>query len=93
MCVPNDFITIPTIASANDLEDAQSFIIATEVVNLRCQIANNESEFGNVHDFEFVIKSSRTCSRGGKLIGLISDTSAIQTWTVSAMLSTFSSTV
>ena len=92
MCIPNDQITIPTLLTEADLNDSNSFIIATEA----WATLTNENTAPNIgatrqYDFEFAPKTSRSCMRGGKIVGQITNNSPTTTLTVTHLLSTFES--
>ncbi len=92
MCIPNDEITIPDITSDVVLNSAQSFVIASEIFQLRAT-SSTQTGFPMLHDFDMVINTSRSCSKGGKIVGQIMNDSATPDIIVSAMLSSFMTTV
>ncbi len=89
MCIPNDQIAIPTLLTEADLNDSNSFIIAVEPFQLHQQeAADDEGGYQGVYDFEITPKTSRSCMKGGKIVGQISNNSGAQL-VVTHLLSTF----
>jgi len=91
MCLPNDFITIPTIRSDNDMLDAQSMIIAVEPWMTVVGVTNNINSYLSGYDFDIVLKTSRNCATGGKIIGQVTNESGL-TCTITTLLSMFETT-
>jgi len=90
MCIPNDQITIPALLTEADLNDSNSFIIATEAWSgFSDSDANDDFSFNNIYDFDFVPKTSRSCMKGGKIVGQITNNSPVATITVTHLLSSF----
>jgi len=89
MCIPNDQIAIPSLLTEADLNDSNSFIIA--VVPWSCHhqaAADNHGGYQTVFDFDIAPKTSRSCMKGGKIVGQITNSSGIQA-IVTHMLSSF----
>ena len=88
MCIPNDQIAIPTLLTENDLNDSNSFIIATEPYQL---VNTNTASLGApfCKDFEIVPKTSRSCMRGGKIVGQVTNNGTALDVVVTAQLSSF----
>ena len=92
MCIPNDQITIPTLLTEADLNDSNSFIIATEAWSAHIQGApDDQSGYNSCWDFDITPKTSRSCMRGGKIVGQITNTSPGVQAIVTHLLSTFES--
>ncbi len=90
MCIPNDQITIPTLLTEADLNDSNSFIIAVKPwMTYHESDADNTIGAPNIFDFEIVPLTSRSCMKGGKIVGFITNNSAAQNVIVEALLSTF----
>ncbi len=88
MCIPNDQITIPDLNSEATLNDSNSFIIAVMPYVLDPVASGSENRYGGVFDFVIAPKTSRTCMKGGKIVGQVTNqsTGAI---VLSTMLSMF----
>jgi len=79
MCIPNDQIAIPTLLTEADLNDSNSFIIAIKPWMIHNQAAaSNEGGYQSVYEFDFVVKTSRSCMKGGKIVGQISNNGPLQ---------------
>ena len=92
MCIPNEQITTPILLTEADLNDSNSFIIATEAWSAHTQGSGAETGgFQAVYDFEFAPKTSRSCMRGGRIIGQITNSSPGVQAIVTHLLSTFES--
>ncbi len=91
MCIPNDQIAIPSLLTENDLNDSNSFIIAIEAWSTRREEGTTQATNGfmSTYDFDFTPKTSRSCMRGGKIVGQITNNSPTATMTVTHLLSTF----
>ena len=89
MCIPNDQIVIPTLLTEADLNDSNSFIIATEAWMIMSEPAPAIPTFGTVYDFEFAPKTSRTCMKGGKIVGQVTVNSPTADVVITALLSSF----
>ena len=89
MCIPNDNITIPAITSAALLEDAQSYIIASELWSMFSGPTQTQNRGASIYDFDFAPKTSRTCSRGGKIVGQVTNESVSVNAVYSGLLSSF----
>ncbi len=91
MCIPNDQIAIPTLLSEADLNDSNSFIIACECWSLAVPSGSVSLGYSGVYDFDFAPKTSRTCMKGGKLVGQVTVNSPIADAIITTQLSTFES--
>ncbi len=91
MCIPNDQITIPTLLTEADLNDSNSFIIGVIPFQMSVRIAASETGLGysGTYDFEIAPKTSRTCMKGGKIVGQVTNLSPTADIVVTALLSTF----
>ena len=91
MCIPNDQITIPALLTEADLNDSNSFIIACEAWSTYSRLSSGDDTAGQskIWDFDFAPKTSRTCMRGGKIVGQITNNSPVATITVTHMISSF----
>ncbi len=90
MCIPNDQIAIPALLTEADLNDSNSFIIATEAWSTFSDTAGaNSPSAALFYDFNFVPLTSRSCMKGGKIVGQITNNSPVATITVTHLLSTF----
>jgi len=90
MCVPVDGVTIPTIQDKNDLIDNNSFLVAV-VPYGTFRVAGQDGASGH-KDFDIVIKTSRTCAKGGKIIGQVTNTSTGVDMIITSTLSMFETT-
>ena len=92
MCIPNDQITIPTLLTEADLNDSNSFIIAVEAWMIAVQgSAAQQAGAPALYDFDFAPKTSRTCMKGGKLVGQVTVNSPTADAVITTQLSTFES--
>jgi len=90
MCIPNDQITIPTLLTEADLNDSNSFIIAVIPWSAHVQaVADNVGGYQSVFDFNIVPLTSRSCMKGGKIVGQITNNSPAADCVVTHLLSTF----
>ena len=89
MCIPNEQITVPTLLTETDLNDSNSFIIAVEPWSTHRGNDSNNEGFASTYDFEITPKTSRSCMRGGRIVGQITNNSPVATITVTHLLSTF----
>ncbi len=90
MCIPNDQITIPEIKLESVLNDSNSFIIAVMPYQLFSAATGTENRYGAVKDFEIVPATSRTCMKGGKIVGQISvHSGSVESVVVTSLLSLF----
>jgi len=90
MCIPNDQITIPSLLTEADLNDSNSFIIATKAWMIFNHAAATEvGGYNTTFDFEFAPKTSRSCMKGGKIVGQITNTAPTVDVVVTHLLSTF----
>jgi len=91
MCIPNDQIAIPTLLTEADLNDSNSFIIAVEAWSTQMRTTASDDTAGakSFWDFDFAPKTSRSCMKGGKIVGQISNNSPVATLTVTHQLSSF----
>ena len=87
MCLPNDFITIPTIFADTDMIDAQSMIIACEPWAAIGGTTHDSD--GSFVDFNITPKTSRNCATGAKIIGQVTNESPGIAAVLTALLSTF----
>ena len=89
MCIPNDQIVVPSLLNEADLNDSNSFIIG--VIPWQCHqqsAAADEGGYQGCFDFEIAPKTSRSCMKGGKIVGQITNNSAAPV-VVTHLLSTF----
>ena len=93
MCIPNDQIAIPNLQSEADLNDSNSFIIAVEAYSLHTESMGTENRYGATYDFEFAPKTSRSCMKGGKIVGQVTVNGGVGQTVETAILSTFRTTV
>ncbi len=92
MCIPNDQITIPTLLTEADLNDSNSFIIAVEAWSFLTPTgANAKGGYNTQYEFDFAPKTSRTCMRGGKLVGQVTSNAPVADTVITHQLSTFES--
>jgi len=91
MCIPNEQITLPTLLTEADLNDSNSFIIAVEAwqTHTRPSTGEDTSGYSKVYDFDIAPKTSRSCMRGGRIVGQITNNAPTATITVTHLLSTF----
>jgi len=89
MCIPNDQIVIPSLLTEADLNDSNSFIIATIVYQMQADSLGAVPSYGNTYDFEITPKTSRSCMKGGKLVGQVTVNSPTADVVLTAMLSSF----
>ncbi len=93
MCLPTSGITVPIIASDTILDDQNEFIIASEPFMVLSVGASgeNQNRYGGVYDFDIVLdRTSRTCSKGGRITCQIhNDSGSTNLITVNAMVSLF----
>ena len=92
ICVPTTATATPIIGGAAGLDDNQEFIIATKhwmVLNPAAGTKDNAHTFSG-YDFDFEINTSRTCSRGGKIIAQIhNDSTSVNLVVYTMVFSTF----
>jgi len=88
MCVPNDQIAIPSILNEATLNDSNSFIIAVEAWQMFSQPAVAFT-YAGTYDFDIAPKTSRSCMKGGKIVGQVTNTSAVSDCVITTLLSTF----
>ncbi len=90
MCIPNDQITVPVLLTEADLNDSNSFIIATEAWQIGTRGGTDlQLGYGSVYDFEFAPKTSRSCMKGGKLVGQVTVNSPTADAVITTLLLTF----
>jgi len=91
MCIPNDQIAIPNLQTETDLNDSNSFIIAVIPYQLavRDTLDNESLGYSGTFDFEITPKTSRSCMKGGKIVGQVSNTSGSGLHVLTAILSSF----
>ncbi len=92
LCLPTTNQVIPTISDDATADDANEFVIATEpfmVINDSAG-GDNNAEFGSVYDWDMQIKTSRTCSRGGRIIAQVhNDATSTNGIVINCLLSLF----
>ena len=71
MCVPQEGIATPAVSGEADLNNFYSYIIANEP--WRVFGGSSTQGFTAIYDFDIVLKSTRTCPKGGRLIGYVSN--------------------
>ena len=91
LCVPNDFIPITGIFNTSDMEKMNQMIIALEPWSLQSG-ASGRGDTTSMYDFDIAPKTSRTCSKGGKIIGQITN-EGLGSVVLTTLLTTFSTTV
>jgi len=91
MCIPNDQITVPTLLTEADLNDSNSFIIGTLTYQMHVTAASLDKQlgYGSVFDFEIAPKTSRSCMRGGKIVGQVTNNLPTADVVLTTLLSTF----
>ncbi len=90
MCIPNDQIVIPNLQTEADLNDSNSFIVAVMPYQMHGVISGAEPiGYGGTYDFAISPKTSRSCMKGGKLVGQVSNNSVVPDVILTAMLSSF----
>ncbi len=90
LCVPPG-VSIPEIDSAADAENFQQFVIATEQF-AGAAGSTITSGFNTVADFDIVVKTSRNCMKGARLIGQLANDSAGISVILTCTLSCFETT-
>ncbi len=94
MCIPNDQIAIPALHSEADLNDSNSFIIAIVPFQMFVEAGPATGEYGNTFDFSFAPKTSRSCMKGGKIVGQVTlNTGSVDEIIVTTLLSVFRTVV
>jgi len=92
MCLPTSGQGIPILKSATDLDANQEFIIATlpwMILNPAAGTKEN-AHAASYFDWAFDIGTSRTCSRGGRIIAQIhNDSTSTNLVVVNHLFSTF----
>ncbi len=91
LCVPNDFIPTTGIFNNNDMEAMNDMIIGILPWSIYTG-ANNDASSATFYEFSITPKTSRTCSKGGKILGQVTN-EGLGSVVVNALLSTFSTTV
>jgi len=91
LCVPNDFIATTGIFDIATMRDMNEMIIGIEPFALFSG-AGNRPGAGAMYDFNITPKTSRTCSKGGKILGQVTN-AGVGDVTVTALLTAFSTTV
>ena len=91
MCIPNDQIAIPSLLTEADLNDSNSFIIGVipYQMNVRATADNESLGYSGTFDFEIAPKTSRSCMRGGKIVGQVTNTSPTGDVVLTTLLSSF----
>ncbi len=90
MCIPNDQIVIPSLLNQADLNDSNSFIIAVLAYQIAVEAgASATLGYAGTYDWEITPKTSRSCMKGGKIVGQITNNSPGTAITVTQMLSSF----
>ncbi len=92
LCIPNDQITIPSLSTEAIINDSNSFIVAIKPWMTLSVTASgtNQNRFGGVVDFDIAPKTSRTCMKGGKIVGQVFNNAASGNLiTLTSMLSLF----
>jgi len=93
LCVPNDQVILSGIFNVNDMRDWNEMIIAIipwSTYN-RTGVAAGDGAC-RCFDFEIAPKTSRTCSRGGKIVAQITNV-GLGIIVVNGLLTTFTTTV
>ena len=94
MCIPNDQIAIPALHTEAELNDSNSFIIATVPWMTYMAGVSTADRYGGVFDFDFAPKTSRSCMKGGKIVGQVTcNTGSVESVIVTSLLSVFRTTV
>jgi len=91
MCIPNDQIAIPNLQTEADLNDSNSFIIAVLPwqMHVLAGAVNKALTYAGTFDFEITPKTSRSCMKGGKIVGQITNNSPTADIIVTPLLSAF----
>ena len=93
MCIDQQDVAIPNIDNSADLEDHQGWIVASEVWRIYGGSTTPAGGY-TFFDFDWVIKTSRTCPKGGRLIlQVFNDSGIAKNVIVTQMLSAFETTV
>ena len=91
LCVPNDQIALSGIFNNADMDSWNEMIIAI-VPWMILNGATNTAGFGSTFDFEIAPKTSRTCSKGGKIVAQVTN-EGLGSVQVNALLTLFTTTV
>ena len=87
MCINQAGTTIPTLQTETDLRENYTYIIAVEPwYTYGGSTTQNEVA---LHDFDFALKTTRTCPRDGRLIGFISNRTGGKNQNVNSLISAF----
>ncbi len=91
MCIPNDQIAIPNLQTEADLNDSNSFIIGVIPYQMQVVFASSNTglTYASTYDFEIAPKTSRSCMKGGKIVGQVTNNSPTADVTLTSVLSSF----
>jgi len=94
MCIPNDQIAIPALHTEADLNDSNSFIIAIVPFQMNITADIHTADYGAVFDWDFAPKTSRSCMKGGKIVGQVTlNTGSVDEIIMTSLLSVFRTVV
>jgi len=92
MCIPAEIASVPAITSDVVLNDAQYWIIASEIWSMRADTTTVLARYGAIYDFDMIIGTSRTCNKGGRIVAQVTNESASTGVVLTCMLSLFRTT-
>ena len=87
MCIDQEGVAVPQLLTEGNLNQFYPFIVAVEPWSVFGG-STNPNQYGSQHDFDYVIKTSRTCPKEGRLIGFVSNNGA-KSVVATTLLSTF----
>ena len=92
LCLPTSAQPTPIMTSSALMDDNNAFLIAIEPFMVLNENAggNVNAQFGSVHDWNFEIRTSRTCNEGGRIVAVVhNDSSSTNSIIVNMLLSCF----
>jgi len=93
LCVPNDQVALSGIFSVADMRDWNEMIIAIIPWAVFAGTTTSASDgYSKVFDFNISPKTSRTCSRGGKIVAQVTNV-GLGSVVINTLLTTFTTTV
>ena len=93
LCVPNDQVALSGIFTVSDMIDWNAMIIAIKPFSLFNRVtAGSSTGEQSVFEFDIAPKTSRTCAKGGKIVGQVTNV-GLGNVIVNTLLTSFTTTV
>ncbi len=92
LCLPQSDMAVPVISDSATMEGVNEMIVAIEPFMVQMPAAGGlaPTQTGGVHDFDIVLQTSRTCSRGGRIVLQVhNDSGSINSIILTCLLTSF----